>query len=178
MRVNHSMITRLVSGSGLVLLLLIPVSVQAADANPRTAETVNPGTVNALADAAEKTRHACRAMWAKSGVQTTVGADLLDPCGDDKVDLAKFRQPAGTTLATGWRPSLIKEGERPWINRRLGKSGFSCNDCHYRYGLMNETFAEPYPHYVEMAERRSGISEANAAEMVNLCMVVGLAQRQ
>lgn len=34
------------------------------------------------------------------------------------------------------------------------------------------TFAEPYPHYVAMAEDQTGMDEVTAAEMVQFCMVV------
>ena len=37
---------------------------------------------------------------------------------------------------------------------------------------MNATFAQPYPHYVAMPDQQAGVSEVNAAEMVQFCMLV------
>jgi hypothetical protein len=38
--------------------------------------------------------------------------------------------------------------------------------------MMNASFAEPYPHTVAMAKERAGLEKVNAAEMVQLCMVI------
>ncbi len=40
------------------------------------------------------------------------------------------------------------------------------------YMQMGATFAKPYPHYVAMPYQQSGVSEVNAAEMVQFCMLV------
>ena len=38
--------------------------------------------------------------------------------------------------------------------------------------MMNASFAEPYPHPVQMAKDRAGLDQVTAAEMVQLCMVI------
>jgi cytochrome c len=49
----------------------------------------------------------------------------------------------------------------------------ACSSCHVnQYTLMEASFAKPYPHRVKMPEERAGVSEVNAAEMVNFCMLV------
>jgi hypothetical protein len=39
----------------------------------------------------------------------------------------------------------------------------------------NDTFEQPFPHFVQMAKDRAGLDQVNAAEMVQLCMVVPMA---
>lgn len=99
-----------------------------------------------------------------------------NPCAGSRIDAERFKQPKGSTLASGSHSELVSRGQELWNDKGLGKSGLACADCHTdRYGLMNDTFDEPYPHYVEMPAQRAGVSEVNAAEMVNFCMLVPMA---
>jgi hypothetical protein len=72
---------------------------------------------------------------------------------------------------------LIAMGEELFNDVALSGAGATaCSTCHTGgYGMMNAGFAEPYPHKVEMAEQRAGLSEVTAAEMVQLCMVIPMA---
>jgi hypothetical protein len=65
-------------------------------------------------------------------------------------------------------------GEQLFNDKSLSSAGTtSCSTCHTNgTGMMEATFAEPYPHRVKMAEERAGLSEVTAAEMVQLCMVI------
>jgi cytochrome c len=69
---------------------------------------------------------------------------------------------------------LVAMGETLWSDKSLSSSGAtSCSTCHVNgTGMMNASFAEPYPHYVAMAHERAGMDEVTAAEMVQLCMVI------
>ncbi|RMF16377.1 MAG: cytochrome C peroxidase [Candidatus Dadabacteria bacterium] len=95
-----------------------------------------------------------------------------NPCAAKKgpdIDPDRIEQPRRPKMVKGdW-----KRGEKLWNNRSLGKSGLACATCHInKYGQMRPTFAKPYPHFVQMAKDRAGLDEVNAAEMVQLCMVV------
>lgn len=99
-----------------------------------------------------------------------------NPCAGARIDPARFQQPSGVSLASGERAALVAEGERLWNDPSIGNSGLSCGNCHVQgYALMKASFAEPYPHHVEMADQRAGVKKVNAAEMVNFCMLVPMA---
>lgn len=99
-----------------------------------------------------------------------------NPCAGAAIDPARFQQPKGVALASGDRATLVAEGERLWNDPSIGKSGLSCGNCHVQgYAMMKPGFADPYPHYVEMADQRAGVKAVNAAEMVNFCMLVPMA---
>jgi cytochrome c len=70
--------------------------------------------------------------------------------------------------------TLVAEGAALWSDTRLSRSGtMSCSTCHStNYGQMQATFAAPYPHRVAMAKDRAGLEQVNAAEMVQLCMMI------
>jgi len=69
----------------------------------------------------------------------------------------------------------VAQGEALWGSREISNGGAACSDCHRNdYTLINATFAEPYPHFVQMVDIRSGVKEVNAAEMVNFCMMAAM----
>lgn len=104
-------------------------------------------------------------------------ANPCNPCGAAmaKLDPAKIRQ-GSRTLYTGGNSTaqLVAMGERLWSDKKLsGPATTSCSTCHVnKYGMMNASFAEPYPHRVKMAKERAGLDQVTAAEMVQLCMVI------
>jgi len=70
----------------------------------------------------------------------------------------------------------VAQGEKLWNDKSLGKSGLACASCHVgNYSQMNPSFAQPYPHRVAMPQQMAHVSEVNAAEMVNFCMMVPMA---
>jgi cytochrome c len=102
------------------------------------------------------------------------GMKKMNPCGGGaSVDPAKFVQPRGAKLATGSKAELLRKGNQLWNDSKLGNSGLACSSCHINdVGLMNDTFAKPYPHFVSMPADQAGVKQVNASEMVNFCMVV------
>ena len=59
-----------------------------------------------------------------------------------------------------------------------GTGSLACSTCHVDlYAAMNATFADPYPHWVKMAEAQVGQQQVTAAEMVQLCMVFAMRTR-
>ena len=101
-----------------------------------------------------------------------------NPCaaGAPDTDPDLIRQPAGLALNDGGHPRdrLVAMGEGLWNDKSLSGSGTTaCSTCHAnKYGLMKATFAEPYPHFVQMPKDRAGLDQVNAAEMVQICMVI------
>jgi hypothetical protein len=141
------------------------VPASAAELNPCAAKTLNPCAAKAV--------NPCDARRSESGGVQTAKANPCNPCGGAKVDPDRFKQARGAKLATGRNSELVAEGKQLWNDRSLGNSGVACSTCHYgNYGQMNDTFDEPYPHYVAMPAQQAGVSEVNAAEMVNFCMIV------
>jgi len=141
--------------------------------NAAAAKTLNPCRAKTLNPCEAKTLNPCDAKRAGSGGVRTAPANPCNPCGGAKVDPARFKQPRGEKLATSRHSELVAEGKNLWNDRSLGNSGVACSTCHYgNYGQMNDTFDEPYPHYVAMPAQQGGVSEVSAAEMVNFCMIV------
>lgn len=104
-------------------------------------------------------------------------ANPCNPCAAamGKIDGSKIKQGNYELNAGGHSASeLVAMGERLWSDKSLSKAGAtSCSTCHVnKYGMMNESFAEPYPHTVAMAKDRAGLDKVSAAEMVQLCMVI------
>jgi len=97
-----------------------------------------------------------------------------NPCGGGaSVDPARFVQPSGTKLASGKHSKLVRKGKKLWNDSKLGNSGLACASCHINdTGMMNDTFAQSYPHFVQMPADQAGVKQVNAAEMVNFCMIV------
>lgn len=94
----------------------------------------------------------------------TAGAQSLDP--------AKVTQPEGVALAKGDPEALSARGEQLFNDPSIGESGLSCSSCHANFGQYQATFQKRYPHFVNMAKSKAGLEQVNAAEMVQLCMVV------
>ena len=99
-----------------------------------------------------------------------------NPCGGGApVEKSRFKQPAGSELATTRSAKLVAQGEALWKSREVSGGGAACADCHRNdYTLINPTFAEPYPHAVRMVEQRSDAKEVHGAEMVNFCMITAM----
>lgn len=104
--------------------------------------------------------------------ETTEAPVDAEPTYD--VDVATISQGEQVLDAQGLRDDdLIARGEELWNDPSLSSGGQTCASCHVdNYGMMQATFAEPYPHYVKMAQHRAGMEQATAAEMVQLCMVI------
>lgn len=99
-----------------------------------------------------------------------------NPCAAAQatIDPAKVMQGDRELSSGGNSPAqLIAMGRDLWNDKSLSGPGTTaCATCHVNYQLMNATFAEPYPHTVQMAKDRAGLEQVTAAEMVQLCMVI------
>lgn len=87
-------------------------------------------------------------------------------------DSADLTQPEGWSLPEGDRAALAARGAELFADPSIGESGSSCATCHEDFANYNETFREPYPHFVAMGKNMFEMDEVTAAEMVQLCMVV------
>ena len=66
-------------------------------------------------------------------------------------------------------------GEALWNDRSLSTNGLACGVCHQNGANFNDTFAEPYPHRVEMPHRLSGVDKVALDEMIQFCMLQPMA---
>ncbi|MGJ3263086.1 MAG: c-type cytochrome [Salinarimonas sp.] len=100
------------------------------------------------------------AMLAATGVlaQDDIRAAVTPPA-----DVSRFEAPPERLRATG---------ERLFSDASLSTNGMSCATCHADFQSFNETFTEPYPHFVEMGQGVAGLDEVTAEQMVQLCMIV------
>jgi len=108
-------------------------------------------------------------------------ANPCNPCGGNpcnplgQIESSRFKQPAGSELSAAKSAALVAEGEALWKSREVSNGAAACADCHRNdYTMINPTFAEPYPHSVQMVQLRSAEKEVNAAEMVNFCIVTAM----
>ncbi len=105
------------------------------------------------------------------GVMAAVGAIGLSPTAVAQ-DAADLTQPEGWALPEGDHADLIARGEKLYADASIGTTGNACATCHMDFGNYNQTFLEPYPHFVAMGKNMFDMDEVTAAEMVQLCMVV------
>ena len=102
-----------------------------------------------------------------------------NPCAEQEGLAARIRQGDQALDSHGKsNAQLIALGAELWTDASLSGAGAtSCGTCHTGDGtaMMNETFASPYPHFVQMGRDRAGMDELTAAEMVQLCMAIPMA---
>lgn len=99
-----------------------------------------------------------------------------NPCAEAALPVDAIRQGDRTLNSHGKSETeLVALGAELWKDASLSGAGAtSCSTCHTGDGtaMMNATFAEPYPHFVQMARDRAGMDQVTAAEMVQLCMAI------
>ncbi len=123
---------------------------------------------------------------ASDGTETAAEANpcaanpcAANPCAAQEVPVDAIRQGDRVLNAHGNTDAqLVALGAELWSDASLsGNGSTSCSTCHTGDGTtaMNPTFAQPYPHFVQMANDRAGMDEVTAAEMVQLCMAIPMA---
>ena len=100
-----------------------------------------------------------------------------NPCGGGaKIDAKQVLRPSGTGLHAGLSQlQLLEMGEALWNDRGLSTNGLACGVCHRDGGNFADTFAEPYPHRVQMPHRMSGVDKVALDEMIQFCMLAPMA---
>lgn len=90
------------------------------------------------------------------------------------IDPARIRQGNNALYVGAAEAELVSRGSELWSDVSLSETGeIACSTCHgTNYQRMQASFAMPYPHPVDMVVERTGIEQVNAAEMVQMCMVV------
>ena len=99
-------------------------------------------------------------------------AALAAGAAAQSLDPEKVVQPDGVQLHQAPQSELLANGEAVFNDPSVSESGLACATCHGDFGQYKETFKKPYPHFVNMAKAKAGLEQVNAAEMVQLCMVV------
>ena len=105
-------------------------------------------------------------------IGTGLVASLAVSAAAQSLDPEKVVQPENVQLHQAPQSELVAEGEALFNDPSIGESGLSCANCHADFGQYKQTFDKPYPHFVNMAKAKAGLDQVNAAEMVQLCMVV------
>lgn len=101
---------------------------------------------------------------------------VAPPASAQDLDASRFTQPEGVALHDGTpRDELVAMGEALYDDPSLSPNETTCTTCHAGLTGYNDTFREPFPHPVAMAQNQAGMEEVNAAEMVQLCMAVPMA---
>ena len=80
--------------------------------------------------------------------------------------------------AEGNRAELIAEGKQLWSDTSLSSNGLSCNTCHAGYNTLSKSFAQPYPHPIEMVTNQAGKKlNVDAEQIVQFCMISPMAAK-
>jgi len=93
----------------------------------------------------------------------------LAGCNDE--ELNKFVRQADSPVYSGDRSDLLAYGEKLWNDPSIGNTGLACATCHVGGAAFNDSFKQPYPHKVSMAEDMSGLTSIDAEQMVQFCML-------
>ena len=118
----------------------------------------------------------------RSGCKPRASAGACGPATADKgqcgpmIPAEKVTRPEGVEPYQGdSQAGLVAMGERLFKETQLSSNGLSCNSCHANQAGYADTFAEPYPHYVKMADDQGGIKEIHLDEMVQFCLLSPMA---
>jgi cytochrome c len=101
----------------------------------------------------------------------------MNPCAaGEQMDSRLFKRPENyRPYRKASRSELIALGEKLFNDTTLSTNGLSCNSCHINHLLFQDTFANPYPHFVEMPSARAGVESVHLDEMIQFCMVAPMA---
>lgn len=105
-------------------------------------------------------------------------AQEMNPCAAKQAEM--IRQNGHKLDSHGKsHDELAAMGAKLWTDKSLSGAGAtSCATCHQDgTAMMKPSFAEPYPHPVQMATDRFGLEEVTAAEMVQMCMLVPMSAK-
>lgn len=102
-----------------------------------------------------------------------------NPCAaaSDRIDPALTTRPGNYRPYKGNQAQLVAEGKTLFSDTSLSTNGMSCNTCHQGNGAFQATFAQPYPHFVQMTHDRAGVKAVHLDEMVQFCMMAPMASK-
>jgi cytochrome c len=121
----------------------------------------------------------CAMLASLIGLAFAPAAYAQNPCAaaPAKVDATLVTRPAGTHLGQGRHAQLAAFGKQLFSDTKLSGNGMSCASCHTGNASFANTFARPYPHFVQMAADRGGFKKIALDEMVQFCMIVPMAAK-
>ena len=133
------------------------------------------------------TRRTVTAMVTAGLVSAALGMPLAafaqaNPCAARNPCAAKnpcavkaIQRPAGYEPYKGNRAELVATGKNLFSDKSLSTNNSSCATCHTDYAAYKQSFAQPYPHKVAMAEGSFGMKQIHLDEMVQLCITTPMA---
>jgi len=81
-----------------------------------------------------------------------------------------IKRPMFSKKYKGDRSQLVARGKELYGDSSLSTNGLNCNSCHTDMAGYNDTFKQPYPHYVAMGKDIYGQKKLTAESMVQVCM--------
>ncbi len=174
MKLLSSTVLPLLFGGGFVLggALIAPQTAQAGapglgNLNPPAISRARANLLQAVA--AKNPCNPCNPCAAKKNPCNPCGAN---PCAAAEVDPRLVVRPKGTMLHKGDTATLVREGKKLFMDKKLSTNGMACQSCHANLKAFADTFAKPFPHKVDMAVDTSGINSVSLDEMIQFCMIV------
>jgi hypothetical protein len=109
-------------------------------------------------------RNPCAAMNPCAASNPCAAGGQINPCS--------VTRPVGSKPYQGDPLALLNEGKALWNNPAIsGNNSMSCATCHQDGTMMlQDDFAKPYPHFVQMAADTTGKQSITLEGMVQLCM--------
>lgn len=80
-------------------------------------------------------------------------------------------RPANTKPFVAEPARLLEIGKVRHADTSLSPIGRSCDTCHLHEDSYNDTFNEPFPHFVHSVRWKTGLRKITAEGMVQFCMV-------
>lgn len=88
--------------------------------------------------------------------------------------VAQDAPATATVRPAGYKPRTgdATVGAKLFSDKRLSTNGMSCASCHANNAAFANTFVQPYPHKVAMANDQLGLKTIHLDEMVQACLVM------
>ena len=111
-------------------------------------------------------------------VSNPCASKTANPCAAAKgIDPKLVTRPKDTKLLDMPPKEAMALGEQLWLDTKMSSNGLACNSCHVNNAAFKTSFAEDYPHAVQMADNQAGVKLVHLDEMVQFCMLVPMAMQ-
>lgn len=98
-----------------------------------------------------------------------------NPCASQGIEPKLVTRPADTQLTQMSEGAALKLGKILWMDTELSSNGLACQSCHANNAAFKPSFAEDYPHAVQMAVDQAGVKLVHLDEMIQFCMLAPMA---
>jgi cytochrome c len=133
----------------------------------------------ALAQCAAKCTSRCQPRCGVSASKCAAkcGAKCAAKCGANASNPSLIQRPAGYVPTYKADPVMVAAGKKLFEDKSLSTNGMSCATCHADGASYQKTFAQPFPHFVQMAKAGYGLDQIQLDEAIQMCMIGPMASK-